>query len=453
MGADKGRSTLITAKYEYEEKVKNMLSDDKTYEKLKADPTAKFKRKLVGTLKRLKEEDKIDSDQYKLLHVYPTAENTPRIYCTTKIHKQGYPVRPIVDYMGSIAYQTSKALAEILSPMVGQTECHVKNSKHLADDLTKLTIEDDNIFNSHDVVSMFTNTPIDKTLEIIRERLENDNTLKQRTKLDVDDIMELLEFVLTTTYFSFRGEIYKQKFGTAMGSPCSAITANIFMEWLEQRALATTPAECMPKLWRRYVDDILEIIPEGTTQQLTDHLNTIDPTQSIKFTHEEEINGNIPFLDTSITRRADGSVKLQVYRKKTHTDQYLNFASQHPLHQKLGVVRTLLDRKESIVTEEIDKQQEEDRIKHALSQCGYPSWTISKVKQQMKDKSKSKGKKKDTDKEKGNGMVVIPYIQGVSERIQRLFKKHNIAPAMRPYNTLKNNLVHPKDKRETAQTW
>ena len=200
------------------------------------------------------------------------------------------------------------------------------------------------------------------------------------------------------------------------------------------------------------MDDILEIVPEGTTQQLTDHLNTVDPTQSIRFTHEEEINGSIPFLDTSITRKADGSVKLQVYRKKTHIDQYLNFASQHPLHQKLGVVRTLRDRKESIVTEEIDKQQEEDRIKHALSQCGYPSWTISKVKQQMNDKSKNKGKKKDTDKEKSNGMVVILYIQGVSERIQRVFKKHNIATAMRPHNTLKNNLVHPKDKHETAQT-
>ena len=49
-------------------------------------------------------------------------------------------------------------------------------------------------------------------------------------------------------------------------------------------------------------------------------------------------------------------------------------------------------------------------------------------------------------------MVVIPYIQGVSARIQRVFEKHNIATAMRPYNTLKNNLVHPKEKRETAQT-
>ena len=34
--------------------------------------------------------------------------------------------------------------------------------------------------------------------------------------LEKFDILELLEFVLTTTYFAFRGEIYRQKFGTAM---------------------------------------------------------------------------------------------------------------------------------------------------------------------------------------------------------------------------------------------
>ena len=72
------------------------------------------------------------------------------------------------------------------------------------------------IFNSHNVVSLFTDTSIDKTLQIIRERLEKDNTLTLRTKLDVDDKMKLLKFVLTTTYFSFRGEIYKQKFGETM---------------------------------------------------------------------------------------------------------------------------------------------------------------------------------------------------------------------------------------------
>ena len=44
----------------------------------------------------------------------------------------------------------------------------------------------------------------------------------------------------------------------------------------------------------------------------------MDPTGNITFTHEEENHGRIPFLDTTIVRKADGSVKLLVYRKKTH---------------------------------------------------------------------------------------------------------------------------------------
>ena len=42
--------------------------------------------------------------------------------------------------------------------------------------------------------------------------------------------------------------------------------------------------------------------------------------------------------------------------------------------------------------------------------------------------------------------VVIPYIQGLSETIQRIYRGHGIATAMKPHRTLRNILVHPKDK-------
>ena len=57
---------------------------------------------------------------------------------------------------------------------------------------------------------------------------------------------------------------------------------------LEQQAIATAPIDWKPKLWKRYVDDILEIIKRGKLEALTDHLNGIDKTNSIKFTHEPE---------------------------------------------------------------------------------------------------------------------------------------------------------------------
>ena len=145
-------------------------------------------------------------------------------------------------------------------------------------------------------------------------------------------------------------------------------------------------------------------------------------------------------------------MKLLVYRKKTHTDQYLDFNSQHPLHQKLGVVRTLMDRKDNIVTEQDDREEEDQRIRKALAECNYPKWAMDKVQQQMESKQQ---KKKKTNKQNDNpsrGMVVIPYVEGIAEKFQRICWKYRVSTAMRPTNTLKSLLVHPKDKKNNLET-
>ena len=81
-----------------------------------------------------------------------------------------------------------------------------------------------------------------------------------------------------------------------MGSPLSPVVADLFMEWLEEEAIVTVPESSRPKLWKQYVDDVLEIIKVGEADNLTNHLNQIDPTRGIKFTYETESNGSIPFL-------------------------------------------------------------------------------------------------------------------------------------------------------------
>ena len=53
------------------------------------------------------------------------------------------------------------------------------------------------------------------------------------------------------------------------------------------------------------VDNALKRIKRGQLQKLTDHLNTMAEARSIKFTHEEESEGAIPFLDTLIVRKPD----------------------------------------------------------------------------------------------------------------------------------------------------
>ena len=88
---------------------------------------------------------------------------------------------------------------------------------------------------------LFVSFTKDPALQIIKDLLVKDNTLKERTVMDVEDIILLLEFCLKNTYFSFQGQFYEQVEGAAMGSPVSPIVANLYMEYLEQKALSTAP--------------------------------------------------------------------------------------------------------------------------------------------------------------------------------------------------------------------
>ena len=80
------------------------------------------------------------------------------------------------------------------------------------------------------------------------------------------------------------------------------------MEDLEQRAMESAPDNLRPKLWKRYVDDTLKVIRRGKVVEWSEHLNRMDPTGSIKFTHEEETDNSIPSLDIHIHRRYDASI-------------------------------------------------------------------------------------------------------------------------------------------------
>ena len=110
----------------------------------------------------------------------------------------------------------------------------------------------DEVMVSYDVRALFTSVPIQPALQVIEKFLKEDPDLQSRTTMSTKHIMDLLEFCLRSTYFTYRGKFYEQVEGAAMGSPMSPIVANLYMESFEMRGLQSSPNPT--SVWKRFVD-------------------------------------------------------------------------------------------------------------------------------------------------------------------------------------------------------
>ena len=275
-------------------------------------------------------------------------------------------MRPIVPFVNSPTYGVSSFLAKILSTVVGNTENTVKNSCHFAEFLRGKTLKGDQVLVSFDVVSLFTNIPVDLAIKVATKRLRQDVILLRRTSLPVEDIIDLLSFCLNTTYFVFEGCYYQQVFGTAMISPVSAVIANLVMEDVEQRALASVPVSL--SFWKRFVDDVISAVSRNEIDILLQHLNSIEP--SIQFTVDRERNGHLAFLDLNVHRVVEGKLETDVYRKRT--DKYLSYDSHHPVSRKRSVAKTLLQRAESLPSNSDSQANEREYFLNVFGENDYP---------------------------------------------------------------------------------
>ena len=162
-------------------------------------------------------------------------------------------------------------------------------------------------------------------------------------------------------------------------------------------------------------------------QTFLNHLNSIN--NNIQFTSEDPgEDGSIPFLDMLVIPDGEGRLKTTVYRKPTHTNQYLHWDSHHAIPSKYSMIGTLFHRAKTICSEPKHLQDEEEHLYRTLKKCKYPTWALNRVRLRNQTATPKKKKNNSTinNNQEHKSHITVPYHQGLSESFKRTCRKYGI---------------------------
>ena len=141
-------------------------------------------------------------------------------------------------------------MASLLAPL-SKSEFTINNTKEFVKYIQKQKVPDGYKMVSSDVASLFTNVPLEETIEIILKRIYINKEIT--TDIPKQEMKELLILFTKNVHFTFNNETYIQVDGVAMGLRLGPVLANIFMVELETSVIPNLSNKV--KLWKRFVDD------------------------------------------------------------------------------------------------------------------------------------------------------------------------------------------------------
>lgn len=365
----------------------------------------------------------------------------PRAYGLPKIHKTNCPLRIIVSSINSPLHKFATFLHNCLYDNLLHAKSHINNSYDLVDKLNNLYVDDQQKLISLDVVSLFTNIHTDLIIDAVSKRW---HFLQNNIKISFQEFVIGLKLVLNSTFFCFNGVIYKQIFGTPMGSPLSPICADLVLQDLEEKTITMLPFH-LP-FYYRYVDDVALIALTSCSDLLLQTFNSFH--NRLQFTIEIAENGCLNFLDVCIIIN-NNYIEFDWYRKPTFSGRFLNFFSHHPLTHKRVVVIGLTDR----IFKLSHPRYHEKNFKlifSTLHDNGYPSEfifaTVTKRRKSLIHNSFSApSPTAPSPSSSTSSFFVIPHIEGVSNVFRNVVMSLNKSLAFVVSNKLNRFIKAGKD--------
>ena len=158
------------------------------------------------------------------------------LYGLPKTHKEKVAMRLILSATHTYNYALAKWLDEKLKPL-SCNQYTVKDTFEFVNEVQSLEINRGDILVSYDVTSLFTNVPLDETIQILADKAIHDDWFNKTHELNLsrDQRIELLKAATKNQLFQVNGNLYEQTDGVAMGSPLGPLLANVFMCSIEDK--------------------------------------------------------------------------------------------------------------------------------------------------------------------------------------------------------------------------
>lgn len=434
--ADKGNTVVILDKTEYDTKIEHFLTVNKI-QKLNSDPTSKYSKEINSTINTCK--NIFPVEQRKRLKV--TNPVAPKLRGLPKIHKDGAPMRPLVNAVDSPTYLVAKSINKMLNDNIHFDNTRsLKNSTDLIDKIKDVVIPSSAKLVSFDVKDLYTSIPVNEALNVIKDKLKNESFLPNE---NVEELVLITKTILKQNYFTYNGNFYHQNEGLAMGSPLSGTIANIYMSHIEEKLLMKENKHSEKIVyWYRYVDDVLALV-NGSSRQidiLLKHINSYHP--QIKFTLEIEQNKQINYLDLTI-KNEENLHKFAIYRKATQSNMVIHKNSNHPRQQKFAAFRSMFYRLEKVPMCVKDYNDELKIIFSIATANGYSKQEITHIHNKVKNnvnKQKSPVQAVASNNSPNNIFVGIEYNKKLENILSNTFKKYDRTVAYKTSNKLQNKL-------------
>ena len=129
------------------------------YKILKSDPTENYQKIVKNIIQNCKSLF-TDRDLSKFTTMNPQA---PKLYSLIKLHKAGYPIRPVVSFVSAPTYKLSKKLIEVIQEhTLFSAKFMIKNSYDLVNKIENLILPENAKLISFDVTNLFPSTYTNK---------------------------------------------------------------------------------------------------------------------------------------------------------------------------------------------------------------------------------------------------------------------------------------------------